>query len=205
MVTRLPSWLFITLALPIMGFALMPIMRAALGIDDTIQISYLTTIMLLIGGLMCGLTGMLLLTRRQPDIQHKPNSNTTNENPKAALIHATGLLVFTGIPLANFLACYFFWVRYRQSSATLDTHGREAICQQLTFYLFLMMCLFMALLYVGVFALMLLLVLHFIVSVIATLQALRGKLFRYPANINIIDRNIDSTDNTNTTNKANTD
>lgn len=198
MVNRLPSWLFITLALIIMGFALMPIIRALLGIDNTIQIEFLSAVMLLIAGLMCGLTGMLLLTRRQPEIRYADiaitsvdgANNNGNTNGKAVLIHASGLLIFTGIPLANFLACYFLWVKYRSTSSVLDTHGREAICQQITVYLYLLMCLFMALLIVGVFAVMILLCIHLIFTIIAIVQARNGSVFRYPANINIIDRKI---------------
>lgn len=196
MVNRLPSWLFITLALIIMGFALMPIIRALLGIDDTIQIEFLSAVMLLIAGLMCGLTGMLLLTRRQPEIRYISTTVAPVDklNTKASLIHASGLLIFTGIPLANFLACYFLWIKYRGTSSVLDTHGREAICQQITVYLYLLMCLFMALLIVGVFAAMILLCVHLIFTIIAVVQASSGNVFRYPSNINIIDRKIANPD-----------
>jgi len=199
MVNRLPSWVFIALALVLMGLALLPLLRAALGIDEQIQMQFFTVVMLLIAGLMCGLTGMLLLARRQPEIRvfQTEELDPQRENRTAALIHVSGLLVFTGIPLANFMACYFLWLRNRQYSPKLDIHGREAICQQITFYLYAMMCLFMALLIIGIFGLMFLLALHLVITLIAISQALDGKVFRYPANIAVVDRKIytDSSNN----------
>lgn len=192
MVNRLPSWVFIAFALTLIGLALLPVMRASFGVDDQIQMQFMTVVMLLIAGVMCGLTGMLLLARRQPDIQYKSEAthDLVRQNRIAASMHASGLLVFTGIPLANFLACYFLWLRYRAQSAYLDLHGREVICQQITFYLYALMCLFMALLIIGVFGLFLLMLLHLTTSLVATTQALKGKIFRYPANIAVIDRRL---------------
>ncbi|GAA6136413.1 hypothetical protein NBRC116583_01600 [Arenicella sp. 4NH20-0111] len=172
---------------------MLPIIRSAFGIDDAIQIQFFTAIMLLIGGLMCGLTGMLLLVKRQPQLPEassEANSKHADTNSQAAMIHASGLLIFTGIPLANFLACYFIWVNTRSESRVLDTHGREAICQQITLYLYLLVSMFMALLIVGVFAALLLLLLHLVFTIIAIIKAKGGAVFRYPANISIIDRHI---------------
>ncbi len=193
MVNRLPSWVFIALALALMGFALLPIMRIILGVDEQIQMQFLTVTMLLIGGLMCGLTGMLLLARRQPDITYSSTQNNPRSDSKIMiLLHASGLLVFTGIPLANFLACYFIWLRNRHKSALIDKHGREAVCQQITFYLYAMMCLLMALVIIGVFGLLFLLLLHALFSITGMYKATQGKLFRYPANIAIIDRKLET-------------
>lgn len=186
MVNRLPSWIFLAAAMLIMGTALLPILRAILGIDEQIQIQFLTVVTLLIGGLMCGLTAMLLLVRRQPDLNHGPSSD--DDHIRAAQLHVTGLLIFTGIPLANFLACYFLWVKTRARSAYLDFQGREAICFQITIYLYLMMCLFMAYVIIGAFAIPLLLIFHALATITASLYALYGKPFHYPANISIINR-----------------
>lgn len=197
MASRLPSWVFIALALVLMGFALFPVVRAVLGIDQEIQMQFLTVVMFLIAGLMCGLTGMLLLVRRQPDISWTDSSankierdSQKQQNQAAALMHTSGLLIFTGIPLANFLVCYFLWLRKRHSSEYLDTHGREVLCQQITLYVYAMMCLFMSLLLIGVFGLLLLLAFHLIATLIASYCAWAGKIFRYPANIAIIDRRL---------------
>ena len=190
MVNRLPSWVFLVLSMLLIGLAMLPLLRAAFGIDAQIEMQFLTVITLLIAGLMCGLTAMLLLVRRQPVL--KTFLSDHEEPDRAAAIHASGLLLLTGIPLLNFLVCYFLWVRNRSRSRYLDVHGREAICFQITIYLYLMMCLFMAYIIVGAFAIPLVLLFHAVATIMAVAFTLNGKPFRYPANISIIDRGLAS-------------
>ena len=186
MINRLPHWLFLSLAMFLMGFALFPVIRALIGIDEEIGIQFLTVVYFLIGGLMCGLTAMILMVRRQPIIARHQNDDINGT--AAAAIHATGLLIFTGIPLANFLACYFLWLRVRHRSAWLDYQGREALCFQITLYLYLLMALLMVIAIVGIFAIPVLLLFHFVTTLIAMIVSSQGKWFRYPANINIVER-----------------
>lgn len=174
------------IAMTVMGAALLPLLRALMGLSEQIEIQFLTVVTLLIAGLMCGLTGMLLLVRRQPELSNYQSEEM--ETNAAAGMHATGLLLFTGIPLANFLACYFLWVRHRGRSAYLDYQGREAICFQITVYLYLLMALFMAYVIVGAFAIPLLLLFHLLATITAVTLTLNAKPFRYPANIAIIAR-----------------
>jgi len=190
MVSRLQSWVFICLAMLVMGVALFPVIRVIVGIDDAFEIQFLTFIMLLVAGLMCGLTGMLLLARRQPELI---NYQTEEQDSKIAMqFHACGLLLFTGVPLLNFLACYYLWVKYRHRSIYLDYQGREAVCFQITIYLYLLLSLFMVLAFIGLFTTPLLLVFHLIVSVVAMVMVSNNKPFRYPANITIIARSPNS-------------
>lgn len=168
------------------GAALMPIVRVGLGIDETFQIQFLTAVGLGMAGLMCGLSAMILMARRQPDLTSYANDET--DYSKAAQLHATGLLIFTGIPLANFLGCFFLWQRWRHQSEFLDYQGREALCFQIAIYLYLLLALFMVLAIIGVFAIPIILVLHLLATVIAIARSGSGKAFRYPANITIIER-----------------
>jgi len=186
MVNRLQSWVFISLAMAVMGLALFPIVRVVIGIDKTFSMQFFTVIMLLIAGLMLGLTGMLLLARRQPEIN---NYLGDKEDAKLATqFHACGLLLLSGIPLMNFIACYFLWVKHRHKSAFLDYQGREAICFQISIYLYLLLSLFMAFAVIGIFFVPILVLFHALVSVIAVCMVSQGKAFRYPANITIIAR-----------------
>lgn len=185
-------------ALAVMGWGMVPIVRVAFGLDDKFGGSFIWSLSFLIGGLMCGLTAMLLLARRQPKLKtYLSGSNeltaTQWEVPRheqiaAAKIHASGLLILSGIPLANFLACYYLWIKNRSVSPYLDYQGREAICFQISIYLYLLMCLFMAFIIVGALVIPLMLLFHTIATSIAVITTLNGKTFRYPANINIIDR-----------------
>lgn len=194
MVNRLPSWLFIGLAMLLMGTALFPVVRVIIGIDERFIMQFWTVIMLLIAGLMCGLTGMLLLARRQPDSLKYQSQEIDHKT--ASQFHYCGLLLFTGIPLLNFLMCYALWVNNRHRSEFLDYQGREALCFQITIYLYLLLSLFMILAAIGLFTTPLLLLFHLIATVCAIITTAQGKSFRYPANITIIARTPQGKKNT---------
>ena len=189
MVNRLPTWPFLSLAMLLMGFALFPVVRALLGIDEEIGIQFLTTVYFLIGGVMCGLTAMILMVRRQ--VTTSRHQDGQKDIKSAVILHCSGLLIFTAIPLANFLACYFYWLKIRHKSAWLDYQGREVLCFQITMYLYLLMALLMVIAIVGIFAIPLLLAFHLLVTLLAIIITSQGKQFRYPANINIIDRHLE--------------
>lgn len=194
MVNRLPSWVFIAFGLLILGAAQLPLVRVILGIEERISIPFLTMVMLLIAGLMCALTGMLLLVKRQPNLE-LPNVNSieprSDEKSISALMHLSGLLLFTGIPLLNFLLLYWLWVRKRESSAWLDLHGKECACFQIAIYLYILMSLFVSIIGIGLFLLMILFFYLAIASIIGAIMAAQGKVLRYPANISIIDRGME--------------
>ncbi len=182
-----------------MSLGLAPLLRAFIGIDAQITMHYFTVVTVLIGGLMCGLTGMILLSRKPALIVPTvtPFSDiiaaapiSVEQRRLAAMLHLTGLLIFTGIPLLNFFACYLLWLKTRDTAAFLDYHGREAINLQIAVYLYLLMSLFMAYVFVGVFMVLLVLLFALLVSVYAAAQALRGEWFRYPASIAIISREL---------------
>jgi len=186
MVNRLQSWIFILIALTTMGWGLIPIVRILFGLDQKLIGSYIWSISFIVGGLMCGLTAMLLMVRKQPKI--RSYKGEAINRTKAAQLHASGLLIFTGVPLLNFLVCYFLWVTNRGRSEYLDYQGREAICFQISVYLYLLMCLFMAYIIVGALAVPVVLLFQLIATVTAIIYTLNGKPFSYPANISIIDR-----------------
>lgn len=180
------------LALITMGWGMVPIVRVIFGLDDKLAGSYIWSLSFIIGGVMFGLTAMLLMVRKQPKIRTYLNESLGETNQEsasaAARLHATGLLIFTGIPLLNFLVCYFLWVKTRHQSEYLDYQGREAICFQISIYLYLLMCLFMAYIIIGAFVVPLILLFHLLATLTAIVVTLNGRQFRYPANISIIRR-----------------
>jgi len=195
MVNRLPSWVFIAFGLVILGAAQLPLVRVILGIEERISMPFLTMIMLMIAGLMCALTGMLLLVKRQPNAELPSSIDSikpkSEERSIAILLHLSGLLLFTGIPLINFLVLYWLWIKTRENSAWLDLHGRECACFQVAIYLYILMSLFVSIIGIGLFLLMILFFYLAIASIIGAVLAGQGRLLRYPANISIIDRGVD--------------
>lgn len=186
MVNRLQSSVFILIALFTMGWGLIPIVRVAFGLDAQFTGSFIWSISFLIGGLMCGLTAMLLMLRKQPLIKRYLSDD--KDHSSAVKMHAAGLLLLTGIPLANFLAVYYLWTKNRIKSEYLDYVGREIICFQVSIYLYLLMALFLAFIIVGALAIPVIVLLHAIATLCAVFTAMNGKVFHYPGNISIIAR-----------------
>ena len=184
MAARLPAWIFLLIALILMSIAQLPLMRVAVGIDPQISMPLSSMAMFMIGALMSGLSAMILLAGRQPKL-----TDYTNENADKRIVvalHASGLLLFTGIPFANFLVAYYLWNRFRHQSKDVDLAGIAVINFQITVFLYLLLSLFMIIAVLGLFTTPLLLIFYAVCVIIATLQAMRGKSFHYPTNISII-------------------
>ena len=178
------------LGLALMGFAQYPLLRFGLGLDSQIGIPASTVVMFMIGGLMCALTAMILLVKRQTaNIQSfpaKPASLDSEDRYAALKLHAAGLLIFTGIPLLNFLASYHLWLKAKSKSPALFWQSTEVLNFQLSWYLYLLISLFLTLVVIGFITTPLLLLVHLLVSLLACAVSLSGKAFSYPGNIPII-------------------
>lgn len=185
MANRLPAWPFLSIALILLGFAQYPLVRYGLGLDTVIVMPPSTMAMFMIGGLMCALCAMILMVRRQPAIIHDRRQKQ-DDFFTAGCIHASGLLIFSGIPLANFLLCYYLWIKYRTRSAVLDGAGREALNFQISIYLFLLLSTFMVFAVVGLVTTPLILLFHLLCVILAIVQSARGRSFSYPVNIPVI-------------------
>ncbi len=193
MVNRLPAWVFLGSALLLIGLALMPVMRVLLGVDQKIGMQFMSVVMLLIGGLMSGLTAMILLVRRQLKIDWASHTSTVNESEIKTIslqMHGSGLLLYIGIPLLNFLAAYWLWIKHRRSCEALDTIGKEVLNFQISIYLYLLMSLFLVFAAIGIITSPLILLLHLLVTIFALIKVGAGKSFLYPANIPIIQSRV---------------
>lgn len=186
MAKNLPAWLFLSVALLVLALAQLPLLRFAAGIDEQIAMPFTTVVVLMIGGLMSGLTAMLLLVKRAPVLEDRLSEDQAPPERLLVGLHAAGLLLFTGIPLLNFLVVYWLWVRHRHDYQTVNLVGQEVLNFQITIYLYLLLSLFMVFAVIGIVSTPLILILHFVCSLIAIVAALMGKTFHYPANIPVI-------------------
>ena len=187
---RLPAWFFLAVALILIGAAQLPLVRTIIGLDETIEVQFFTVVMLFIGGLMSGLTAMILLVRRVPPIDWAHSPAAQAEPPQASLLvamHGVGLLLYSGIPLLNFLVAYWLWGKYRHRHPSLDKAGRAVLNFQISIYLYLMLSLFMVIAIIGLVSTPLIIALHLLATLLAMLQASLGKQFNYPLNIPIIE------------------
>lgn len=194
MVKNLPAWFFLAIALVLNGIALLPLLRVVVGVDSEISLPFSTTVMFFIGGLMSGLTAMILLVRRMPKLHApavaamEPNNATPRLESRRQTIamHASGLLLYSGIPLLNFLVAYWLWGKVRHQSPALDALGQDVLNFQIAVYLYLLLSLFMVFALIGIVTTPLVLALHLLATLTAILFAFLGRSFSYPANIPII-------------------
>lgn len=197
MAKRLPAWLFLLIALCALGFSLLPVMRVAIGLDDSFSVSFLTVVMAMIGGLMSGLTGMILLVRKPPKINWSKQTapeKPAHYNSTIRRLHAGGLLLYCGLPLANFFVCYWLWQKYRFQHPDFDLAGREVVNFQIAIYLYLLLSLFMVFAAIGIITTPMVLLLHLIATLVAVVRAPSAPRFSYPANIPIIEGRRPATD-----------
>jgi uncharacterized Tic20 family protein len=96
------------------------------------------------------------------------------------LCHLLGLAALTGIPFANVLAPLGLWLWKRESNPAVDAHGREAINFQLTAAIALVLSGFLCLILVGFILLPVVLIGQIAFTIIGSLRAGRGELYRYP-------------------------
>ena len=185
MVNRLQVWFFLLVSATLIAFGLLPMVRVALGIDDNFSLSFNTVVMFFIAGLMAGLTAMILMVRRQPLITHKTEVHAPKEKLTLIKIQTCGLLLYSGIPLANFLLAFWLWLRHRHTSVHIDEQGREMLNFQITIYLYLLLSLFLVFVFIGIFTTQIILLLHLIATLFAIVSTTRNKQFKFPASIKI--------------------
>lgn len=186
MAKNLPAWVFLAIALLVIGLAQLPLLRFAIGIDDQISMPFTTVVVLMIGGLMSGLTAMLLLVKKAPVLSFAQSEQSAAPRRLLASMHASGLLLYTGIPMLNFLAAYWLWARHRHDSEASNVLGRDILNFQITIYLYLLLSLFMVFAAIGIITTPLILLLHLGATLLAIVFTLANKDFTYPANIPII-------------------
>ena len=194
MAKPLPAWFFLAISLILIGIAQLPLIRVGLGIDEDFSLSYLTVVVIMIGGLMSGLTAMILLVRRVHQISTDQLSITPADSAKSEqnqktlslLFAASGLLLYSGIPLLNFLVAYWLWTKYRHTNTVLEVWGRDVLNFQITIYLYLLLSLFMVFAFIGIFSTPAILLLHLLVTILSIIFVAFDKPFNFPANIPII-------------------
>ena len=191
MVNRLSAGAFLGLSLFFLSLALIPVARVVVKIDESIGIQFWTMIMLLIGGLMAGLTAMILLMRRQAhstsSVELSLNTKSLEyENAKQVRsLYACGLLLYTGVPLLNFLVAYWIWKKHRNEMPDVDRVGREVLDFQITIYLYLLLSLFLVFAVIGLFTTPIILLFHFAATIFVFFANYNRQKFHYLANIPI--------------------
>ena len=115
-----------------------------------------------------------------PQADHDQNARNL-----AVLCHLFGLLGLI-VPPGNVVGPLLIWLLKKDEHAFIEDQGREALNFQITFTIALMVSVFLALVYIGLFLLAILGVADLILIIVASSAASRGEHYRYPFSIKFL-------------------
>jgi len=119
---------------------------------------------------------------------YPPTSSTlspTDERMWAMLAHLSALAGFI-IPLGNIVGPLVIWQIFKDRSAFVDHHGKEAVNFQITMTIFYAVSILLIVLVIGIPMLIVLGVLSVVFFIIAGVKANNGEYYRYPFTIRLV-------------------
>lgn len=90
------------------------------------------------------------------------------------------------IPFGGIIGPLICWSSRRYESVFVDAHGKASINFQLSILLYIVVCIPLIFIIIGVFFLAALLILEFVCVIMASIRASRGEDFHYPISIPFI-------------------
>src|SRR6185503_512179 len=93
---------------------------------------------------------------------------------------------FVGIPFANVLAPLLLWLWKREESAAVDEHGKESLNFQLSMTIYTIVAAATLFIFIGIVLLPVILVANLVLIILASLDASKGQLYRYPFTISFL-------------------
>ncbi|MBC8154717.1 MAG: DUF4870 domain-containing protein [Bacteroidetes bacterium] len=103
----------------------------------------------------------------------------SDERMWAMLAHLSALAGFI-IPFGNVVGPVVVWQIFKERSAFVDTHGREAVNFQITMTIAYLVSFILVFVAIGVFLLFVLGILSVVFFIIAAIKANNGEYYSYP-------------------------
>ena len=101
--------------------------------------------------------------------------------------HLIGLCgVIIPVPAAGLIGVLILWLLKREDAPFIDEQGKEALNFQISLYIYASVCLFLAIVGIGILLLFPLAIFGFVCIIIAAIKASEGTAFRYPVCIRFI-------------------
>lgn len=97
-----------------------------------------------------------------------------------------GFLAGLVIPFGNVVAPLVIWLVFKDRSAYIDYHGKEALNFQITVALALVASGILVLLLIGIFLLIAVALMALVLSIVAAVKANNGEYYEYPFSIRFI-------------------
>lgn len=99
------------------------------------------------------------------------------------------LLTFVGymMPFGNVIAPLVLWLTKRETSQYIDVHGKEVLNFQISILIWSMVSLILSCFLIGIPLLIAIAIFDIVVTIIAALEAQKGRYYRYPLTIRFIE------------------
>jgi len=107
------------------------------------------------------------------------------ERDWALFAHLSALLVYMTV-IGGILAPFIIWLLKRDEMPFAAKQAKEALNFQITVYLTALACGLLVLVVIGIPLLAALVVVHVVLTIIATMKASEGIAYRYPFNLRLI-------------------
>jgi uncharacterized Tic20 family protein len=146
-------------------------------------------LLLLLGGGVLLILGVIIVavtrTGAQPGDMEQP---TPDDDARlwAALAHVAALAAYVGVPFGHILGPLIVWLIKKDRHAFISEHGKEALNFNITITLYTLIAFLLCFVVVGFVLLPLLLLLHVILTIIASVRASDGLPYRYPLTLRLI-------------------
>jgi len=102
------------------------------------------------------------------------------------LCHLTALLGIVGIPFGNIAGPLIIWLLKKNVHPFVDEQGKESLNFQLSMTIYALVAALLIYLKIGMFLLLIVAGINFILVVIASIQAFKGETYLYPFKISFI-------------------
>jgi hypothetical protein len=110
----------------------------------------------------------------------------TEDRTLNTVCHALGLALYTAVPFANVWAPLILWLWKREGNPALDEHGKEVLNFQITMSIALIVAGVSMFLFVGFLLFPIVLIAHLVLTIMGTLEANKGRMYRYPMTLRLI-------------------
>ncbi len=108
------------------------------------------------------------------------------EERKLAMFAHLGALLGSFFPPGNIIIPLIIWLTQKDKSSFVDENGKEVLNFQISMLIWFAVSVFLCIFLIGIFFLLILPILSFILSLVGTIKANDGITYRYPLTIRFL-------------------
>ena len=107
------------------------------------------------------------------------------ENAFLMLMHLSQLLIFV-VPFAGISMPIVMWATNKDKSKEIDRHGKTILNWLISWFIYVIICTILIVIYIGALGLTLLLILTIAFAIMGGINANKGILWQYPLSIKFL-------------------